>query len=135
MNRSDFMKTLKNKTFGDFVAMYRPFWNTGGEMGNWDKEFISLLPNSCKIFASAGAGFDWVDAAGLDVHENEPHVNPELARMRNIEVLSHNAGASLDSHTGFERLGMENIVSFFETGKAITPVNLHFFPSNPASRL
>ena len=27
----------------------------------WDQELISLLPKSCKIFASAGAGFDWVD--------------------------------------------------------------------------
>ncbi|KAI5924592.1 D-isomer specific 2-hydroxyacid dehydrogenase [Camillea tinctor] len=307
MNRPDFIKALKEKKFGDFVAMYRPFWNTGGEMGNWDAELISLLPDSCKIFASAGAGFDWVDteamakkgviycnaaaactesvadaaiwliistfrlfswssvaarsadpaqfvdanrnlaavtrnpaghtlgivgfgrigrrvaekahraldmrivyndivrlppeaesptsatfepslpallarsdcvviatpfggdrllsasllsqikpgarlvniargklideaalvealrsgrvgAAGLDVHEHEPQVNRELARMRNVEVLSHNAGASLDSHIGFERLGMENITSFFETGRAVSPVNLQFFP-------
>ncbi|KAI1343527.1 D-isomer specific 2-hydroxyacid dehydrogenase [Xylariaceae sp. FL0016] len=305
MKRDEFKQALQSKKFGDFVAMYRPFWNTGGEMGNWDKELISLLPNSCKIYASAGAGFDWVDtktmaekgviycnaaaactesvadagiwlmistfrllswsamaarsadpdqfvdanrnlaavtrnpkgqtlgiigfgrigrriaekayramdmrivyndivrlpesveretearfipdvadllatadcavvatpfggdkllgadllgkmkrgsrlvniargklideaalvaalksgqigAAGLDVHENEPHVNKELAAMKNVEVLSHNAGASLDSHIGFESLGMENIVSFFDTGKAISPVNLQF---------
>ncbi len=30
-------------------------------MGRWDKELIPLLPKSCKISASAGAGFDWVD--------------------------------------------------------------------------
>jgi hypothetical protein len=39
--------------------------------------------------------------------------------------MSHNAGASLDSHIGFERLGMENIISFHQTGKAFTPVNQH----------
>ncbi|KAH9897110.1 D-isomer specific 2-hydroxyacid dehydrogenase [Xylariomycetidae sp. FL2044] len=314
MKRADFKKALQDKAFGDFVAIYRPFWNTGGEMGNWDDELISLLPDSCKIFASAGAGFDWVDtacmarkgviycnaaaactesvadaaiwliistfrllswsataarsadpeqfsdanrnlaaitrnpkghtlgiigfgrigrrvaekayramemriryndivrmpadieketeaayekdietllskadcvvvatpfvgdkllgasllgkmkkgsrlvniargklvdevalievlkngrlaAAGLDVHENEPQVNLELARMKNVEVTSHNAGASLDSHIGFERLGMENITSFFESGKAISPVNLQFFKKDPSSRL
>lgn len=64
-----------------------------------------------------------LSAAGLDVHFNEPQVNPELASMKNVEVLSHNAGASLDSHIGFERLGMENILSFQQTGKAVTPVN------------
>jgi hypothetical protein len=40
MNRGDFMLALKENTFGDFVAMYRPFWNTGGEMGNWDVELM-----------------------------------------------------------------------------------------------
>jgi lactate dehydrogenase-like 2-hydroxyacid dehydrogenase len=66
-------------------------------------------------------------AAGLDVHFNEPQVNKKLADMRNVEMLAHTAGASVDSHIGFERLGMENILSYFETGKAVTPVNLHFF--------
>lgn len=30
-------------------------------MGRWDKELVPLIPDSCKIFASAGAGFDWAD--------------------------------------------------------------------------
>lgn len=34
-------------------------------MGNWDEELVSLLPDSCKVYASAGAGFDWVDTAAL----------------------------------------------------------------------
>ncbi|KAJ4368551.1 hypothetical protein N0V86_009456 [Didymella sp. IMI 355093] len=38
--REAFKTALKNKTWGDFVAMYRPFWNTGGEMGNWDEELM-----------------------------------------------------------------------------------------------
>ncbi|KAJ5724918.1 D-isomer specific 2-hydroxyacid dehydrogenase NAD-binding [Penicillium malachiteum] len=309
MSRPEFIRALKERQFGDFVAMYRPFWNTGGEMGNWDEELISLLPASCKIYASAGAGFDWVDtvalakkgviycnaaaactesvadaaiwliistfrlfswsalaaramdadqfidanrnlamvsqnpkghtlgiigfgqigrrtaekaykaldmkilyhdivqmpknleevsqatfhksmdtllaesdcvvvatpfsgetllnasllakmkkgsrivniargklldenalidalkrgqlsAAGLDVHFNEPHVNAELARMKNVEMMSHNAGASLDSHIGFERLGMENILSYQQSGKAVTPVNAHLIKAS-----
>lgn len=65
MQRPEFIRALKEKKFGDFFAIYRPFWNTGGEMGNWDEELISLLPASCKVYASAGAGFDWVDTATL----------------------------------------------------------------------
>ncbi|KIW09413.1 uncharacterized protein PV09_00303 [Verruconis gallopava] len=307
MNRDEFMRALKSKRFGDFCAMYRPFWNTGGEMGSWDADLISLLPSSCQIFASAGAGFDWVDtkslaergiiycnsapactesvadaaiwlilstyrrftwsslaarsldvakfqdahqniagqthnpngsrlgiiglgrigyriaqkahvafemkilyndirrmpeeieravgaqyfeelddmlaeadcvviatpfvgdslmnaerfekmkygsrlvniargklvneqalvealnsgrisAAGLDVHYDEPHVNPRFAAMQNVELLCHTAGASVESHMGFERLGMENILQYFESGKALTPVNLQWLP-------
>lgn len=59
--RDEFMKALKEKRWGDFSAIFRPFWNTGGEMGRWNKEMIPLIPASCKIFASAGAGFDWAD--------------------------------------------------------------------------
>jgi hypothetical protein len=59
--RNEFMKGLREKRWGDFAAIFRPFWNTGGEMGRWDKELIPLIPTSCKIFASAGAGFDWAD--------------------------------------------------------------------------
>ncbi|KAK4950670.1 hypothetical protein LTR10_010663 [Elasticomyces elasticus] len=305
MSRKDFIQALNSKKFGDFTAIYRPFWGTGGEMSPWNEELISLLPSSCRIYASAGAGFDWVDtaalarrnviycnagaactesvadvaiwlilsafrnlnwsstaarscdpanwkdaqviaattrnpaghslgiiglgkigfriaqkaqksfgmsilyndirqlpssveqeveakyfehlddmlavadcvlvatpfggdalinseklakmkkgskliniargklidesaliaalesghlgAAGLDVHFDEPNVNPRLAAMKNVEMLSHTAGASMDSHMGFETLGMENILSFMETGKAISPVNLHLF--------
>jgi hypothetical protein len=71
--RDEFKKALREKRWGDFSAIFRPFWNTGGEMGNWDKELIPLLPASCKIFASAGAGFDWVHvdllaARGMHFH-------------------------------------------------------------------
>lgn len=59
--RDAFLAGLRDKRWGDFAAIFRPFWNTGGEMGKWDNEMIPLIPDSCKIFASAGAGFDWAD--------------------------------------------------------------------------
>jgi lactate dehydrogenase-like 2-hydroxyacid dehydrogenase len=67
-----------------------------------------------------------VSAAGLDVHANEPYVNERLALRDNVMVLSHTAGASVESHVGFERLGMENLLRWLETGEAITPVNLQW---------
>ncbi|EDN96554.1 hypothetical protein SS1G_01480 [Sclerotinia sclerotiorum 1980 UF-70] len=59
--RDEFIKALKENRWGNFSAIFRPFWNTGGEMGRWDAELIPLIPESCQIFASAGAGFDWAD--------------------------------------------------------------------------
>ncbi|KAK4172335.1 hypothetical protein QBC36DRAFT_76747 [Triangularia setosa] len=59
--RIEFIRALKEKRWGDFSAIFRPFWGTGGEMGRWDAELIDLLPSSVEIFASAGAGFDWAD--------------------------------------------------------------------------
>lgn len=61
LQRPAFLNHLRKRTWGDFVAIMRPFWNTGGEMGRWDRELISLLPKSVKVSASAGAGYDWVD--------------------------------------------------------------------------
>jgi lactate dehydrogenase-like 2-hydroxyacid dehydrogenase len=66
-----------------------------------------------------------LSAAGLDVHADEPHVNPELAGMPNVEVHCHTAGGSVESHIGFERLGMENIIAYFKTGTPVSPVNMH----------
>ena len=34
-------------------------------MGQWDDELIGLLPSSVRIFASAGAGFNWADVDAL----------------------------------------------------------------------
>lgn len=59
--RPAWLQALKDRKYGDFAAVYRPFWNTGLEMGRWDKEMIPLLPSSLKVFASAGAGYDWAD--------------------------------------------------------------------------
>ncbi|KAI0848595.1 hypothetical protein F5Y00DRAFT_237856 [Daldinia vernicosa] len=59
--RPAFIQALREKRWGDFSAIFRPFWGTGGEMGNWDAELISLLPDSVRVFASAGTGFDWAD--------------------------------------------------------------------------
>ena len=59
--RPQFAQALRERKWGDFAAVFRPFWATGGEMGDWDAELVDLLPPSVKVFASAGAGFDWVD--------------------------------------------------------------------------
>ncbi|EAW11759.1 D-mandelate dehydrogenase-like dehydrogenase [Aspergillus clavatus NRRL 1] len=302
--RGEFMRALKDGRWGNFHAIFRPFWNTGGEMGRWDAELIPLLPASVRIMASAGAGYDWADvdvfaqhgivycngaaassesvadmalflilavfrnlawshqaahslspqrfldahqnspltalnprgrtlgiiglgqigytiakkahaafgmkiayndlfrkspeleravdaqfvadlddllgqadcvivatpfagktlvdaerlrrfkrgarfiniargslvdeeallqaldngqilAAGLDVHASEPYVHPRLATHSRVMMMSHNAGGTVDTHVGFERLAMENIEGFLLRGKALTPVNLH----------
>lgn len=34
-------------------------------MGKWDRELIELLPKAVKVYASAGAGYDWVDTLTL----------------------------------------------------------------------
>lgn len=66
--RDVFLKALRENKWGDFQAIFRPFWNTGGEMGRWDAELIPLLPPSLKVYGSAGAGYDWMDVDILAEH-------------------------------------------------------------------
>ncbi|KAL2808890.1 D-isomer specific 2-hydroxyacid dehydrogenase [Aspergillus granulosus] len=65
LDRPSFIEALKNKRYGDFVSIFRPHFQSGGEMGQWDEELIGLLPPSVRIFASAGAGFNWADVEAL----------------------------------------------------------------------
>ena len=73
-----------------------------------------------------------LSAVGMDVHANEPHVNRELAVRKNVMMLSHTAGASVESHIGFERLGIENLLGWLEMGEAglVSPVNLQWLKRN-----
>ncbi|KAM4065801.1 d-isomer specific 2-hydroxyacid dehydrogenase, NAD binding domain-containing protein [Hirsutella rhossiliensis] len=63
--RPQFKQALAEGKWGDFEGIFRPFWTSGGEMGAWDADLINLLPPRVKVFASAGAGFDWVDTKHL----------------------------------------------------------------------
>ena len=42
MPRAEFKQALQDNKFGDFYAIYRPFYKTGGEMGLWDAELMYL---------------------------------------------------------------------------------------------
>ena len=68
LNRENFIRHLQDKKWGNFSAIIRPFWNTGGEMGKWDRQLIELLPENLKVIASAGAGYDWVRTDILGQH-------------------------------------------------------------------
>lgn len=78
-----------------------------------------------------------LSAAALDVHPDEPNVNPRLVRMAGVGedtrgqpgrvmLTCHNAGGTLETHAGFEELSMRNIMAVVGGGDAITPVNLHW---------
>ena len=51
-------------------------------------------------------------AAGLDVFENEPAVEPELLTMENVVLLPHIASASLRTRTLMATMASDNIVAY-----------------------
>lgn len=61
-------------------------------------------------------------SAGLDVFEDEPHVPAELIAMDHVVLLPHVGSASVHTRNRMGQLVVDNISSYFETGRPITPV-------------
>lgn len=63
-----------------------------------------------------------IKSAGLDVYENEPHVPAELTAMDHVVLLPHVGSASVHTRNQMGQLVVDNLVSYFDTGKPLTPV-------------
>lgn len=64
-----------------------------------------------------------IAAAGLDVFEGEPKLNPELLTVPNVVLTPHIASASVPTRRAMAELAADNLIAFFQKGKAITPLN------------
>jgi gluconate 2-dehydrogenase len=64
-----------------------------------------------------------IGAAGLDVFEGEPQVNPGFLPLENVVLTPHIASATMATRLKMAQLAAQNLISFFATGKAVTPLN------------
>ncbi|WP_428670997.1 2-hydroxyacid dehydrogenase [Roseibium sp.] len=60
--------------------------------------------------------------AGLDVFEDEPHVPEKLMALPRVTLLPHVGSASQATRNAMGQLVVDNLKSWFETGKAVTPI-------------
>jgi lactate dehydrogenase-like 2-hydroxyacid dehydrogenase len=61
-------------------------------------------------------------AAGLDVFVQEPHVPAELIALPNATLWPHVGSASVATRQAMAQLCAENLLSWFDEGRALTPV-------------
>lgn len=71
-----------------------------------------------------------IAAAGLDVFEGEPAINPGLLDVPNVVLTPHIASATLKTRRAMAQLAADNLITYLTQGKALTPVN----PDLPRSR-
>ncbi|WP_066258580.1 2-hydroxyacid dehydrogenase [Hydrogenophaga flava] len=64
-----------------------------------------------------------IAAAGLDVFEGEPQVNPELLTVPNVVLTPHIASATLPTRMAMAMLAADNLIAYLTTGQARTPLN------------
>jgi lactate dehydrogenase-like 2-hydroxyacid dehydrogenase len=95
--------------------------------------FEALGPNGIFINVGRGSVVDepaliraletgTIRAAGLDVYANEPHVPPALMALPNAVLLPHVGSASVPTRNAMSQLVVDNLRSWFEGGRPLTPV-------------
>jgi lactate dehydrogenase-like 2-hydroxyacid dehydrogenase len=72
------------------------------------------------LIAALGRGT--ILAAGLDVFAQEPHVPEALLALDNVVLLPHIGSASLVTRQAMGQKMADNLVAWFETGRALSPV-------------
>jgi glyoxylate/hydroxypyruvate/2-ketogluconate reductase len=64
-----------------------------------------------------------IAAAGLDVFEGEPTVNPALLSVPNVVLTPHIASATIGTRRAMAALAVDNLVGYLIHHKPVTPLN------------
>jgi gluconate 2-dehydrogenase len=64
-----------------------------------------------------------IAAAGLDVFEGEPRLNPDLLTVPNVVLTPHIASATIPTRLAMANLAADNLIGFLTRGRALTPLN------------
>lgn len=64
----------------------------------------------------------WIAAAGLDVYEREPAIDPGLLALENAVLLPHLGSATIEAREAMGRRALANLRAFFAGGPVPDPV-------------
>jgi lactate dehydrogenase-like 2-hydroxyacid dehydrogenase len=115
----------------DIVTIHTPYSSATHHLIG-AKELARMKRSAILIHAARGGVVDdlalidalkngRIAAAGLDVYENEPRLNPEFLKLRNVVLAPHIASSTARTRHRMAMLAAENLVAALTTGK---PPNL-----------
>jgi gluconate 2-dehydrogenase len=64
-----------------------------------------------------------IAAAGLDVFEGEPALNPGFLGLKNVVLTPHIASSTVATRLAMAHLAADNLIGYLTEGKARTPLN------------
>lgn len=105
----------------DFVSLHVPLTPETHHLLN-DRTFALMKPASIVVNTSRGPVIDekalvralkngTIAAAGLDVYEREPEIEPELLELNNAVIAPHIASASYDTRLRMGMTAADNLVA------------------------
>lgn len=65
-----------------------------------------------------------IKGVGLDVYEYEPKITKKLLKLSNVVLTSHIASARNSVREKMSEIVAQNLISFFETGKAMNEIKI-----------
>ena len=113
------LDTLLKKS--DFVSLHVPLLSSTHHLIG-EQELRMMKKTAILVNTSRGPIIDekalvnvlkghWIFGAGLDVYENEPHVEKELLKLNNVVLQPHSASATVESRTKMAIMAAENMLT------------------------
>jgi len=124
------LKSIVKKA--DIISLHLPLTPKTNNILN--KELLSLLkPSAIVVNTARGQVLDEkflikqlkenkIFAAGFDVYENEPAINPDLYKLNNVVLLPHIGSGTIEARTAMAHLCAENAIAVLKGKPAVTPV-------------
>jgi glyoxylate reductase len=117
----------------DFISLHVPLLDSTRHLIG-EPELRVMKKNTILVNTSRGPVVDeaalahalaehWIAGAGLDVFENEPHVNPLLLQLNNVVLGPHIASASIDTRREMSILAVQNAVAALQGRRPKTLLN------------
>ena len=111
----------------DIISLHTPLMPSTHHLIS-DHEFSLMKPTAVLVNSSRGPIIDEkalvralkekrIFGAGLDVTENEPDFEPELADLDNVVILPHIASATIETRTAMGMITVDNIIAACCTGE------------------
>lgn len=117
----------------DFISLHVPLLPETHHLLN-DRAFSMMKASCIVVNTSRGPVIDEkalvralrdrrIAAAGLDVYEREPHIEPELLEMQNVVLAPHIASASKETRLKMCTMAAENLLSALQGQRPKNLVN------------